>query len=959
MRTAIALASAAVVLLVAGGVARALARRRSWTWLRTSGGVLVVLAVPAGLAAAPAINDRAGAIAAGALVLAGYGVLRDQLALPRFLTPLVVAGAAVLATTSGLRFALGGVDAIDVAWTVAFLVAVTMCVTALGSADGLVASVGAASAAGIVAVAAFAVQGVAATVPAALLGALCGFLAYNLRPASLYMGNAGGLPTGFLLASCALWAKPSIDRPGSLLVSGLVVGVPIVDGLVVVFGRLRRGHPLTVRVRDHLVHRLAGAGASPARAVAVPVVVQALLSVLAIFVARGVVSPLLAALVAVLLAAVLVGLAMRARLRDGGERRGRRVGLLVFGLIGLAILVSIPAAIAAYSSRDKITAGREAAIAALRAARKGKTDVAAVLFASAERSFQDAYDQLGSPITMPSLVVPVVGSNIDAARSLARIGVDLSRAGRQLADTIDPDALRVVDGRVPLEAVAAAEPQLVEASRVLTSGKRDLDGIDTTFLVADVDEAVRKLGRNLTDAERDASHATDAAQIAHLVLGQEQQRRYLLVVQNPAEIRGTGGLIGNWGILTATNGSVHLEDLQRVQTLNSAGDPATRVLHAPADYVARYQRFDPARTWQNVNITPDFPTAAAVMADVYAQSFPADSIDGVLAVDPAGLAALLQLTGPVRVAGWPTPVNAKNVVNVTLRDAYARFARTPERADFLGDVARVAIDRATSGSLGTPATLGRVLGRSAHAGHIQLWLANPEEQRVAEVLGISGAVPSTATDSLIVSNTNAGGNKLDFYLQRRVDYSVTVTPTDDLRHAFTQGTVTIDLQNNVPLEGVPQIAAGPFEGATDRFVYGQNASFLSVYTPLTFTEARAGTEPVGLEPAEELGRNVYSRYIDVFAGGSANLTIDLAGNVRLVGDGWYELTLMRQPTVRPDSVAVHITAPSGFEIVAARGLDLVDGVAEKTVDLTRTRTFRVKLAHSSSANLWERLRDGS
>src|SRR5262249_27154230 len=145
--------------------------------------------------------------------------------LPRWLTPIVAVAASVLVVWSGLRFALGGVDAVDVAWTLAWLVGVTIAVSALGTADGLIASVGAACAAGAVGVAAFARQGAAATLLAALLGALCGFLAYNVRPATLRLGNAGGLFTGFVLAAGALWVHPVIARPGSLLVGVLLVGV--------------------------------------------------------------------------------------------------------------------------------------------------------------------------------------------------------------------------------------------------------------------------------------------------------------------------------------------------------------------------------------------------------------------------------------------------------------------------------------------------------------------------------------------------------------------------------------------------------------------------------------------------------------------------------------------------------------------------------------------------------------
>ena len=104
---------------------------------------------------------------------------------------------------------------------------------------------------------------------------------------------------------------------------------------------------------------------------------------------------------------------------------------------------------------------------------------------------------------------------------------------------------------------------------------------------------------------------------------------------------------------------------------------------------------------------------------------------------------------------------------------------------------------------------------------------------------------------------------------------------------------------------------------------------------------------------------MYSRFVDVFAQGSANLSIDVAGYVALAPGGWYELTLMHQPTLSDDQVTVRIAAPEGFEIVAAKGLEVNDGVAEGTVALDRTKTVRVKLAHSDDRNLWERLRDGS
>ena len=181
-------------------------------------------------------------------------------------------------------------------------------------------------------------------------------------------------------------------------------------------------------------------------------------------------------------------------------------------------------------------------------------------------------------------------------------------------------------------------------------------------------------------------------------------------MQNGAEWRATGGFIGNWGILTSEGGKVRLDHFARNSALNPP-EAQSRVLHVPEEYVRRYERFFPGLAWQNINMSPDFPTMAQIMTDVYRQAT-GDQIDGILAVDPEGLAALMRLTGPVSVAGWPEPLSAQNVVRVTLNDAYVAFAQD-QRVDFIGDVAHDVMDRATSDRLGRPARIAKVLGQAA------------------------------------------------------------------------------------------------------------------------------------------------------------------------------------------------------------------------------------------------------
>jgi len=112
-------------------------------------------------------------------------------------------------------------------------------------------------------------QFLVATLSAALMGACLGFLRYNFNPASIFMGDAGSLFLGFVLAAVGI----RLRFPGQLTVISwmipvLVLGVPLFDTTLVVVSRLRRRlNPLTNPGRDHLSHRLVAVGFSQRQAV--------------------------------------------------------------------------------------------------------------------------------------------------------------------------------------------------------------------------------------------------------------------------------------------------------------------------------------------------------------------------------------------------------------------------------------------------------------------------------------------------------------------------------------------------------------------------------------------------------------------------------------------------------------------------------------------------------------------
>src|SRR5213075_2703937 len=93
---------------------------------------------------------------------------------------------------------------------------------------------------------------------------------------------------------------------------------------------------------------------------------------------------------------------------------------------------------------------------------------------------------------------------------------------------------------------------------------------DDPYLASPVRDAVNKVHEQLSRAEGEARRAAAAAKLAPAIFGGNGDRRYLLVVQNNAESRATGGFIGSYGIITAKGGKLTVSPLERTGVWNNA-----------------------------------------------------------------------------------------------------------------------------------------------------------------------------------------------------------------------------------------------------------------------------------------------------------------------------------------------------------------------------------------------------
>ena len=606
-------------------------------------------------------------------------------------------------------------------------------------------------------------------------------------------------------------------------------------------------------------------------------------------------------LLGILLLITLSGFA--ARRRSESTRRTLRVALAV----ALFFVVAASAGFLAFAipaARD-LRQAVELSEGATRVLTTERGEEAASSLALAANSFAQARQRLSRWPARLVDVIPGAAQNAAALRALAGAGEDVAAAAG--AATTGPADLRLDGGSIDLASVHEAASGLQRARSAVGGALRDLRSTRSRSLVPPVAEASGELTRRLTDAVPTLTTLERALEILPPMLGEGRPRRYLLALQTPAETRAAGGIIGAFGVLEADRGRLALTRTGNAIDLNSGGDPERRAIQGAEEFLARYGRFSPLQIWQNVSMTPDWPTVGHVASQLYPQSG-GQPVDGVIGLDPFALAAILEATGPVQVPPWPVPIDADNAASVLLHEQYLFFPN-PERREFVGDVTAAVFAKLTSeGTSLRAVALG--LAEAGRWRSVQLWSANDAEQALFTDIGAAGAFPplDDSLDLLSVVNQNSSGNKIDWFLHRKTSYDFTFDPV----LGRVDARVRVELRNEAPTEGLPDYVIGSPSGpAISRTDAGENRSWVSVYTPLELKGAQIDGRPLEMEQGDEFGRRVYSAFVLIPPGGTVALELDLGGLVDPV-DSRYRLLVRSQVLPNPEQVSVRAGFTPGF-----------------------------------------------
>lgn len=551
--------------------------------------------------------------------------------------------------------------------------------------------------------------------------------------------------------------------------------------------------------------------------------------------------------------------------RDG--RKSRRLAIVV-GLLFLGLVFVCGLGYQAFAVKSDLEQARNNAQKAKEALLKGNVEEAAKWVNDAYSNAQRARGATHSLPWSIAAALPWLGSPFDTSQQISDVvlGVvaNVLRPSVHVGEAISPDRL-FEGGRVNVQLLRDAEPQLSEISTAATKLDAQARAISDPDYLSLMRNARSKLQAQISELSGALHNAALAARLVPPMMGGDGPRTYFMGFQTNAEARGTGGLLGGFGILRFDNGTPTIDTLGSDTQLDKAYAP----IDLGPDYTSEYGFTHPTTDWRNSNLSSHFPYAAQIWKSMWEQQSGA-KVDGVIAIDPVALSYVLGAVGPVTMQDGET-ITKDNVVELTESTAYFRFAGDNNaRKQYLQDIAGAVVKKVTAG-VQSPRQLLEALGKAVSEGRIAVWSSSPTEQQILEGTAVAHVVPDDPAPYAAVVINNLVGNKIDYYLTRHIEYSA--GPCDGKTRTSI---VTVRLTNNAP-DGLPDYVAGNYGLVRFPVPNGTNVSWVSLLatTNAVVTKVSVDGERVPVFTGAERGHPIFHVQVAIASGRTIELRYEL------------------------------------------------------------------------------------
>lgn len=447
------------------------------------------------------------------------------------------------------------------------------------------------------------------------------------------------------------------------------------------------------------------------------------------------------------------------------------------------------------------------------------------------------------------------------------------------------------------------------------------------------------------DLSRFSSSAMELVSLADDLISPTDKKTYLILLQNNTELRPGGGFIGNFGLIEFENGklkNISVEDIYTIDgQLKEKIEPPSQLKEKLG--IDRFYLRDS-------NWAPDFVLNATTARDFYRKET-AKTVDGVISIDLVFIQNFLSKIGPLKLDDYKEEITAQNLFEKG--EYYSEigfFPGSTQKRDFFGALSRALITKILnslpeSGKLPEKQSPWLALIETAKDGlaakHIMLTFDNPNLSSFVKTKGWDNPMPpsnfnpaddSTETrDFLALSEANLGANKVNRFLERKINYEMTIGRDADLAAKL-----------KITYTNTSQAKTWPG---------GTYVNFLRVYLPpqAGLVEYKNGdkVDTKNVQVSNQANLTTLSTFVEVQPKETREIIFSykIPKNIKLEQTPIYHLYVQKQPGTDKDPLTFTFNLPGYLAVKSVNGSDKEQGKQNLTVqtDLITDRQFEIEL----------------
>jgi len=452
---------------------------------------------------------------------------------------------------------------------------------------------------------------------------------------------------------------------------------------------------------------------------------------------------------------------------------------------------------------------------------------------------------------------------------------------------------------------------------------------------ASLAQKMQTLTTHLPNIRSTINQARAVLPLVPSLIAQESKKTYLLLFQNSAEIRPTGGFIGSYGLLTFDKGKLldfTVEDIY-------AADGQLKGFVEPPTPIKQYLG---QNTWyfRDSNWDPDF-TVSAQRAEWFLNKTTGRNVDGVIAVNLPAVKELLAATGPIKIEDYDEDITAENLFDrAEYHSEIDFFPGSTQKKDFLGSLARELFSKIENMSAGDLLKISQGLESALVQKQLLIYLHDQPAQKILLEQNWAGAIfepqlstvdnrPVTADYSYLVE-ANLGINKANYFLTRNIKHNLTILKT---RQILVTSTITY--HNQSPADAWP---GGTYRSYVRDYL-PENATLISVKS----AENKLSAQTIDQEVINHKLVIGFPVTVPVKQSLDIEITYRLEDPFKLVNNlGRLSIVIPKQPGTLSDSIEVIVNHPSFLSPAA---------VSPQALISSQVVTFKTQLLTDQVFNL--------